>query len=190
MNNVFRTCLVALVGFLATVALAPAAQAYPDFRMDPVVSPTVVVEGHTFDASVSANADCDWAITFEGDVRTGHTAAFTKFSTQYVAPDVDERTTYPVRFVCNYDDSTIVDSDARADRAAQGIRTLQVTVIPLGEGAGSPTENPGSGSLPGTGGPSMLFLIGGLVLLLVGAGAVKYARSREEDAADGDLSQA
>jgi LPXTG-motif cell wall-anchored protein len=54
-----------------------------------------------------------------------------------------------------------------------------ITVLPRGS-AVSPPEN--SGDLPNTGGPKFIVLLGGVALLLAGAGAVVVARRRAENA--------
>lgn len=168
------SCVVALFALLATIGLAPAAQAYPDVTINLTAKPQVLYGGETFTATGTSDVDCAWTLEWDGVVRNGSGSSGSPFSTVYTADDVTKITKIPLHGTCAYTDPT-----ARAAAAsATWERTIIITVLPRGNAA-PPTDN--NTDLPNTGGPSFAFLLGGLGLLLVGATAVTVARRRAED---------
>jgi LPXTG-motif cell wall-anchored protein len=171
-------CVAVLVALLATIGLAPAAQAYPDVTIDLTAKPQVLYGGETFTATGTSNVDCAWTMEWDGVVRTGAGSSGSPFSTIYTADDVTKITKIPLHGTCAYTDPSARAAARASAAAATWKRTIIITVLPRGNAA-PPTDN--STDLPNTGGPSFAFLLGGLALLLVGATAVTVARRRAED---------
>lgn len=166
--------VVALVAVLCVLGFSsPAAQAYPDVRIDLSVDRQRLFGGETFTATATANVDCDWALGWAGETST---ASGREFVTAYVAAEVDEVTRIPLRGNCEYD-----APDARGSETWQ--RSLMITVLPRGvQVAGPQVAGPTAADLPTAGGPDRVFLVGGVVLLFAGATAVTVARRRAEEA--------
>lgn len=180
MKKFFVSCGVALVALLATIGIAPAAHAYPDVTIDLSVNRQVLYGGENFIATGTSNVSCAWNLEWNGAVHTGSGSFGSPYSTTYTAPAVTQITKIPLHGTCTYTSPT----SGRAARAAvagtQWTRTIIITVLPPASAVSPPTQN-GGGDLPNTGGPNILFLLGGLVLLATGATAVTVARRRADD---------
>lgn len=167
--------VLALVGLLALLGFSPAAQAYPDVRIDLTVDRQIIYGGETFTATATANVNCAWNLEWDGRVRT---SSGTEFVTTFRADDVSKVTKIPLHGTCQYA-APAARSERSARAAATWERTLVITVLP----PSTAVSPPAAGSdLPNTGGPDFLFLIGGLALLVAGATAVTVARRRAEEA--------
>ncbi|MBC7632941.1 MAG: hypothetical protein H7290_16000, partial [Flavobacterium sp.] len=127
-----------------------------------------------------SNADCAWAISFNGAVEedSGNDASAT-----FTAPQVDKRTDYELVVRCQYDDTKPIS--APADSASTVVtpaatqtatRTVTITVLPAGD-AGDNAANE-SGALPGTGGSNAQLLWVGGALVVGGAAVTIPARRR------------
>lgn len=161
--------VLALVALLALLGFSPAAQAYPDVRIDLTVNRQVIYGGETFTATATANVDCAWNLEWDGRVRE---SSGTKFVTTFRADEVSDVTKIQLHGTCQY-------ADPSARGAATWERTLVITVLP----PSTAVSPPAAGSdLPNTGGPDFIILIGGLALLVAGATAVTVARRRAEEA--------
>ena len=177
-KKVLSLVVAAVLGLLATIGLAPAAQAYPEVIIDLSVNRTVLYGGQTFTATATSNVDCDWTLEWNGDSRDKN--ASQNFVTTYTAPAVTQITKIPLHGTCVYtlpDGATPV-TGRHAARAAAGPlvtwkRTIMITVLPRGSAVSPPGSN-----LPNTGGPDLWILLAGLSL--VGAGAAVTLRSRRK----------
>ncbi|MCW2783630.1 MAG: hypothetical protein JWP74_147 [Marmoricola sp.] len=167
MKKLVLIWLTALAAAAVTLGVAPAASAYPDLTCNLTVNHQTVVAGKTFtvtgtaaDIEKAARAaatgdDISWVMKFNGDTRTG---TGTTFVQKFKAPVVSKPTVLPLV--------------ARATSTAGTCQhTLNLTILPTGV-----VTPPGSGTLPNTGGPRLILLIGGLVLVLAGGGAVWGSR--------------
>jgi LPXTG-motif cell wall-anchored protein len=181
MKKLISLCGAALVALLAVAGLAPAAHAYPDVNIDLTVNRQVLYGGETFTATGTSDVTCAWHLTWNGVVRTGTGSNGAPFQTTYTAPAVTKITKIPLHGTCTYTQPTARKAAKAARTAAASAtwqRTIMITVLPRGS-AVSPPEN--SGDLPNTGGPKFIVLLGGVALLLAGAGAVVVARRRAEN---------
>lgn len=168
MKKLIVTGLTALVGVVASVGLAPAAQAYPEAVCTLVVSAQVVNSGDEITATCSlettdtaaprsaADSDTEWEMTFNGETRTGTGATFTA---TFEAPEVPERT-----------ELTLLSVGVNGDQTCQ--RTAMITVLPAGDQVTPPDDD----GLPGTGGPRLALLFAGLGLVLAGGAAIRHSR--------------
>jgi LPXTG-motif cell wall-anchored protein len=170
--------LAALVAVLAMLGFSAPAQAYPDARVELTVNRSVLYSGQDFTVRASASASCDWSLEWAGDVRTGTSSSGRDFTATYTAAQVTKVTKIPLHGTCVYSSSASTSAASGARTAATWQRTVVITVLPKST-AVSP---PGCADLPNTGGPNLLFLVGGLGLLLAGATAVSVARRRAEEA--------
>jgi LPXTG-motif cell wall-anchored protein len=177
-KKVLSLGVAALLGLLAVIGLAPAAQAYPEVVIDLSAHPTVLYGGETFTATATSNVDCDWTLEWNGDSRDKN--ASQQFVTTYTAPDVTKITKIPLHGTCVYtlpDGATPVTGRQVARSAAGPLvtwkRTIMITVLPRGSAVSPPG---GGGHLPNTGGPQLWILLLGIGL--AGAGAVVTVRSR------------
>ena len=170
--------LAALIAVLAMLGLSAPAQAYPELKIDLDANPRVLYGGQHFTATASSDVTCRWTLEWNGVVRHGRSASGSNFDTIYTAPQVTRITKIPLHGTCVYD-AAEQPSGARAAAAPATVtRTITITVLPRST-AVSP---PGGSDLPNTGGPNLLFLLGGLALLVSGATAVSVARRRAEEA--------
>jgi LPXTG-motif cell wall-anchored protein len=165
--------LAALIAVLAMLGLSGPAQAYPEVSIDLTVNRQVLYGGEDFTATASSqNTVCAWTLEWDGIVRAGTSTTDHPFKTTYTADEVTKVTKIPLNGTCSYTGTT-------ARGASTWHRTIMITVLPRS----SAVSPPGGGSdLPNTGGPNLLFLAGGLALLLSGAVAVTVARRRAEEA--------
>ena len=177
-KKVLSLGVAALVGLLAVIGLAPAAQAYPEVVIDLTAHPTVLYGGETFTATATSNVDCDWTLEWNGDSRDKN--ASKKFVTTYTAPDVTKITRIPLHGTCVYelpDGATPVTGKVSAKAAAGPLttwkRTIMITVLPRGSAVSPPGDD-----LPNTGGPDLWILLAGLGL--VGVGTAVTLRSRRK----------
>lgn len=164
-----------LLAALTVLGLQSSANAYPEVQINLTAKPQQLHGGETFTATGTAvDTKCAWKLTWNGEVRTSSATA--KFKTTFTAPDVTEVTDIPLHGVCTY--TAPATSTGRG--AATWERTINIRVLPANAVVSPPTG--GGSDLPNTGGPNMLFLLGGLALLLSGATAVVVARRRAEEA--------
>ena len=177
-KKVLSLVVAALLGLLAIIGLAPAAQAYPEVIIDLTAQPTVLYGGETFTATATANVVCDWTLEWNGDSRDKN--ASNNFTTVYTAPEVTKITKIPLHGTCVYElpeGATPVTGRTAAKAAAGPLvtwkRTIMITVLPRGSAVNPPGED-----LPNTGGPNLWILLAGLGL--VGAGTAVTLRSRRK----------
>jgi hypothetical protein len=159
--------LAAIAVVLVSLSLSGSAQAYPDARVELTVSHKVVSAGDSFTATGTSNVACALDLEWNDVVR--HSSPTKHFATRYVAPQVSKVTTIPLKGGCEAAAGT-----TGADR------TLDVTVLPRANAAAPAPVDEGA-DLPGTGGPSWVVLLSGLVLALAGATAVTVARRRADE---------
>jgi LPXTG-motif cell wall-anchored protein len=164
----------ALVVVLAIMGWQAPAQAYPEVQISLTVNRHVLYGGQTFTATADANVTCAWDLEWNGDARDANRAPNATFNTTYTAPDVTKITKIPLHGTCGYDAA----ETPSARSAATWQRTIVITVLPPSTAVSPPI----GGDLPNTGGPNVLFLLGGLGLLVSGATAVIIARRRAEEA--------
>jgi LPXTG-motif cell wall-anchored protein len=173
--------VAALLGLLALVGFAPAAQAYPEVVIDLTAEPTVLYGGQTFTATATANVTCDWTLEWNGDTRTK--GGVENFETVYTAPEVTKITKIPLHGTCDY---LLPDGATPAPRVAARAaatpttwnRTIDITVLPQGNAVSPPTDT----GLPNTGGPSMWLLLAGIALVAVGGTVAVRSRKGTTDA--------
>lgn len=176
MKNLSGLVVVAMLGLLGVVGLAPAAQAYPDVNFNLTVNRQVVYGGQTFTATATSNVTCDWTLVWNGqrsDTTRTHTSSL--FVTTYTADAVTKVTKIPLEGTCRYTVPTeraAAGAHARLAARATWHKTIMITVLPRGS-ALPPTTDTG---LPNTGGPSIWLLVAGFAL--AGSGAIAVARSR------------
>jgi LPXTG-motif cell wall-anchored protein len=169
-----------IVAALALLGLSGSAQAYPERSFKLEVSRSVLYGGQHFTATATGNVTCDWTLEWNGDTRQAKRDPNVKFATTYTTPKVTKVTKIPLTGTCLYDsDEHPVDPNARASATpATWENTIIITVLPRS----SAVSPPGGSDLPNTGGPNLLFLAGGILLLASGAIAVTVARRRAEEA--------
>jgi LPXTG-motif cell wall-anchored protein len=137
----------------------------------------VLYGGQSFTATGKSNVACSWTVEWDGVVRHGQSKFGANYDTVYRAPRVSRITKIPLHGTCVYD-SAEHPRDARvAAGPATFSRTIMITVLPRS----TEVSPPGGSDLPSTGGPNLLFLLGGLALLVSGATAVSVARRRAEE---------
>jgi len=164
----------AFVAVLAILGAQSPAQAYPEVSISLTVNRDVLYGGQDFTATAKGNVTCDWTVAWNGTVRHAGEAPNAAFNTTFTAPKVTKVTKIPLSGTCAYDAA----EQPTARTAATWKRTIVITVLPRGSAVSAPVGS----DLPSTGGPSKLFLFGGLGLLLAGATAVTVARRRAEEA--------
>ncbi|WP_457112706.1 LPXTG cell wall anchor domain-containing protein [Marmoricola sp. URHA0025 HA25] len=164
----------ALAGVLVILGAQTPAQAYPELSISLSVNRTVLYGGQTFTATATGNVTCDWDLAWNGAVRDAHRAPNAAFDTTFTAPKVTKVTKIPLHGTCVYDAAE--HPSARTTAAWQ--RTIVITLLPRSSAVSPPVGS----HLPSTGGPNLLFLVGGLGLLVAGATAVTVARRRAEEA--------
>jgi LPXTG-motif cell wall-anchored protein len=172
LSSIGVVAFAALIAGLAILGFSTPAQAYPDVRIDLTVNRSTLYGGQKFTATASSTGTtCSWTVDWHAKVRLGSSHDSSPFRTTFTAPQVTKVTKIPLHGTCVY-------SAPSARGTATWPRTIMITVLPR-SAAVSP---PGGSDLPNTGGPNLLFLVGGLVLLASGATAVTVARRRAEEA--------
>ena len=175
LSSIGAVALAALIAALAMLGFSSPAQAYPDLRVDLTVNRSVLYVGESFTATGSSGTEtCAWTLKWNDVVRTGTSSTGQDFVTAYQAPKVTKVTKIPLHATCTYNARTA--SSARS--ATTWERTVMITVLPRSTEVSPPV---GTG-MPNTGGPNLLFLLGGIALLVSGATAVVVARRRAEEA--------
>lgn len=175
LSSMGAVAFAALIAGLAVLAFSTPAQAYPDVSIDLKVNRSTLYGGQKFTATASSmGTTCNWTVEWDNRVRLGTSSDNTRFRTTFTAPGVSKVTKIPLHGTCVY-------STSGTRGAVTWARTIMITVLPS-RAAVSPPTSGGSSDLPNTGGPNMLFLVGGLVLLASGATAVTVARRRAEEA--------
>lgn len=172
MKKSVAVVVAALLALLGLVGLAPSAQAYPTPVLTLSLSASKVFSDKDFTATAKANVSCT-KITLSWSGQTG-SAAGSSVTHTFHAPVVTKPTYVTVYATCEYKDGQTLTSQA------------QVLVLPAstsGTGNGTGTTGNGSGSIPNTGGPSKLWLFGGLAAVLAGGLAMFAGRRRKADAA-------
>ncbi|WP_183408245.1 LPXTG cell wall anchor domain-containing protein [Nocardioides pocheonensis] len=177
LSSIGAVAFAALIAAIAMLGFSSPAQAYPDLRFDLTVNRSVLYGGESFTATASSQgATCAWTLEWNGVVRLGGSSTGQDFVTAYQAPKVTKVTKIPLHGTCAYSARTAPASSARA--AATWERTIMITVLPRSTAVSPPVGS----DLPNTGGPNLLFLLGGIALLVSGATAVTVARRRAEEA--------
>lgn len=163
-----------LIAGLAILGYSTPAQAYPDVSIDLKVNRSTLYAGQDFTATASSSGTtCSWTVDWNDRVRLGTSSGANRFRTTFTAPQVSEVTKIPLHGTC-------VSSTGTSSRgAATWARTITITVLPPSAAVSPPIAG---ADLPSSGGPNLLFLVGGLVLLASGATAVTVARRRAEQA--------
>jgi len=181
-KKVLSLGVTALLGLLAVIGFAPAAQAYPEVIIDLTVNRTVLYGGETFTATATSNVDCDWTLEWNGDSRDK--SASQLFVTTYTAPAVTKITKIPLHGTCVYnlpDGATPVTGKMAARTAAGPLttwkRTIMITVLPQGSAVSPPGDD-----LPNTGGPNLWILLAGLALVGTGTAVTLRTRRRPQPA--------
>ena len=160
----------ALATLFVVLGVAPSAHAYPEGSCNLEVSAQTVNSGDSITATAtysvvdnaarkSALSDTTWVMTFNGETRTGSGETFTQ---TFVAPEVTEPTTFPLKATGTGD-------------AGSCTRTVNVTVLPTGT-----TVLPPGDDLPNTGGPRLFLLIAGFALVVAGALAIRQSRKSHD----------
>jgi hypothetical protein len=162
-----------LIAGLAILGYSTPAQAYPDVSIDLKVNRSTLYAGQDFTATASSSGTtCSWTVDWNDQVRLGTSSGSERFRTTFTAPQVSEVTKIPLHGTC-------VSSTGTSRGAATWARTITITVLPPSAAVSPPIAG---ADLPSSGGPNLLFLVGGLVLLASGATAVTVARRRAEEA--------
>jgi LPXTG-motif cell wall-anchored protein len=173
LSSMGAVAFAALIAGLAVLAFSTPAQAYPDVTIDLKVNRSTLYGGQKFTATASSTGTtCNWTVEWNNRVRLGTSSDASRFRTTFTAPAVTRVTKIPLHGTCVY-------STSGTRGAVTWARTIMITVLPPSTAVSPPS---GSSDLPNTGGPNMLFLVGGLVLLASGATAVTVARRRAEEA--------
>jgi hypothetical protein len=160
----------ALATLFVVLGVAPSAFAYPEGVCNLEVSAQVVNSGESVTATCTysvvdtaarkaAGSNVSWVVTFNGATHTGTGDTFT---TTFKAPEVTAPTTYTLKSVGTGDAGTCS-------------RSVNITVLP--NGTVNPPEPP---HMPNTGGPRLILLIAGLVLVLAGAVAIRLSRKSHD----------
>jgi hypothetical protein len=168
MTSLSVVAIAAVAAVLAILGAHTPAQAYPDVRIDLTVNRMVLYSGQDFTATGASDVDCAWNLEWAGQVRQG---SDTRYETTYSAAKVDEATKIPLHATCVY-------NSPNTRGAATWERTIVITVLPQSSAVSPPVGS----DLPNSGGPNLLFLLGGLALLFAGATSVSVARRRAEEA--------
>jgi len=172
LSSISALAFAALIAALALLGFSSPAQAYPDLRIDLRVDRSVLYGGESFTATASSQGTtCSWTLEWHGVSRQGSSSTGSDFVTAYTAPKVHKVTKIPLHGTCVY-------SAPSTRGTATWSNTIMITVLP----ASTAVSPPGDSDLPNTGGPNLLFLLGGVGLLLAGATAVTVARRRAEEA--------
>jgi LPXTG-motif cell wall-anchored protein len=164
----------AVVALLAILGMQSPAQAYPEISIGITVDRDVLYGGQEFTATAKGNVSCGWEVEWNGTLQKADKAPNVEFKSTFTAPSVTKVTKIPLHGTCVYD----AGQTPSARQAATWQRTIVITVRPRSTAVAGPIGS----DLPNTGGPNLVFLLGGLGLLLAGATAVTVARRRAEEA--------
>lgn len=182
----------AVPGIPATAVAAPSTD--PDVRVS--VSTSILRSGETLTARGRSSADCAWLVDWNNERRTATGRAVLA---TFVAPEVQRRTTIPLRVTCFFatpappagkPPKPSTRPNATSQRIYASVprsvtRTIRITVRPAGAVVNPPNppqppNPPGpGGELPGTGGPDLWILLAGLATLVVGASLIKTSGARD-----------
>ena len=154
----------ALALFFASVvgglALQPPADAYPGTVCSVQISPSSgqVHSGQILTLTGKASTTTKWTVTIGGVV---HYYTGTTFTEQYKVPSVSRRTTIGITVYCSN---------------SSGALALRYRIVddPFSLAGGG---SAGSGHLPNTGGPSLWWLLAGLVFVVLGASLTSRHRA-------------
>jgi|GEM_PF-2822793 len=173
MRNAIRVAAALALSAVFGLSFVAPAQAYPDPTITIQLPDDEIYGGDTFSFSVSSGStDCDWVVDYEGKQKTG---SGTSISGSFGTVKVSKRTPTPLSAVCTYDDTIGMGSGSTADvqSAATASATATVYLLPRGGNGGSD-----SSGLPGTGGYSLWYIVGGVALVVAGGGALALSRRR------------
>lgn len=167
----FVAALTFLIAGLGLVAVAPAASAYDSPLFSISIDNQTVVSGGKFTVTTKADVTCSWTQSFLDQSASG---SGTSFAHTFIAPTVTQTTKYPVNASCGY--SSVAGAAGHSLKIVDQVWTGQtfVTVTPAGTLANT-------GGLPNTGGPSIWWLVAGLMALLAGAGLLANSRRGSSD---------
>ena len=180
MKKFAATLAAALVALVSLAGLAPSAQAYPQPFLTLDASQTTVVSGHSFQLIAHATVKCD-VLTINWNGQTFHRSG-SSFSQKFTAPFVTTTTIIQATATCSFSSAAgTAGNSIVATQLMTNTAHKDVTVVPVkskGSGHGS-----GGGNLPNTGGPSIGWLIAGILALLAGAAAMFAGRRRDSGVA-------
>lgn len=177
LSSIGAVAFAALIAGLALLGFSSPAQAYPEVQINLTVDRSTLYGGESFTATASSQGTtCTWSLEWNGNVRQGSSASNNPFVTTYKTARVTKVTKIPLHGTCTYAGT----GRTTARGAATWSQTIMITVLPQSTAVSPPGG--GGSDLPNTGGPNVLFLVGGLALLLTGATAVTVARRRAEEA--------
>jgi len=157
----------ALTTLMLAFGFAPSAFAYPEGVCDLEVSAQVVNSGETITATChysvvdnsarkQAGDEVHWVMTFNGETRTGTGETFTA---TFKAPEVNKPTSFTL-------------SSTGTGPAGTCSRSVNINVLPSGV-----VSPPGGGPhLPDTGGPRLILLMAGIILVVAGAVSIRMSR--------------
>jgi LPXTG-motif cell wall-anchored protein len=168
--------VLTLAAGFAALGVAPSASAYPETSCNVTVSAQKVDSGsalkvHAESQTVTtddghgrvAATTVHWRAEFDGTVKQANADVF---NTTFDVPKVTEKTVLVLTVNAVMPDATTTCE-----------KSLNITVLP-----GGTTVSPPGSHLPNTGGPRMILLIGGLLLVGAGAVTVRQSRRRHEGA--------
>jgi LPXTG-motif cell wall-anchored protein len=196
-----------LITGLAILGVSAPAQAYPEATIDLKVNKDHVYSGQKFQATASSDVECAWTLEWNGTERTGQSSAHHDFRTSFTAPEVTSERKIALNGECRYTaenasgpttaqrtveitvmpkrsevSAPVSNGNAQSDGYPKATVAGPKASVAGPKSAAGPKAGVGGSDLPNTGGPNMLFLVGGIVLLLSGATAVTVARRRAEAA--------
>lgn len=171
--------LASMLALMGALFAAPAANAlgYNGPTISFSFNGQILVGGSDVTVTVSTtDTVCDWTLAIDNGNRppfadptaTGSGRVFTH---TFHSPLVQQRTDYPITATCAY--SQIGGAAGTALKAVAGTASSSSTITLL------PVASPGS-PLPGAGGPSVWWLIAGIMAMLAGGVTVYEARRRAQ----------
>jgi hypothetical protein len=171
-----------VVATFASFGMAPTAQADPGPGFRLAVDRHAVHGGEQLTAIATAATGCTWLLEWDGERRVAQGRSLT---TSFVAPAVSRPTRIALHGTCFYRGVRPSHSSARGTLAAYVPPSWRhdtvVTVLPPGVAVSAPHASGGPGrpgGLPGTGGPSALSLLAGLLLVVAGSVLVRRSTPR------------
>jgi len=175
MRNVIRVAAALALSAVFGLSFVAPAQAYPDPTITIHLPDDEIYGGDTFSFSVtSGSTECDWVVDYEGKQKTG---SGTSISGSFGTVKVSKRTPTPLSAVCTYVTTASGNGAATADvqSAATASATATVYLLPRGGNGNGGSDSSG---LPGTGGYSLWYVVGGIALVIAGGGALALSRRR------------